>query len=404
MAPSRRELVAILSVLRGEPLNGKADALAAPMKRFVEHLAAAPEPSRTDVLGGWLALQCDPDSVQAELETLAAGGTREPPEDAPPDRCATLADVKTIIASLEWPWPGWLAAGSLNALASDPGIGKTILAAELARRVYRGEPWPCGAPPSFPPKTPTIWIPGDRHFQQLLMLAENFGIPPEAILFNSLPSDPVAGLDLDDATQLVFLEDNIGRHRPAFIVVDTVGMTTSRNLCKPEDARAYFGPLADVAQRTSTPILLLTHLSKDNQALGRRIVGACRTVWKLTRPDPEGQPDRRKATVDKSYLQAPPALGMTIATTGCSFDTNPPSEPRDSSPGRPPETRDAAVEFIKNGLAHGDRKQVDLVNAWVAQGQSKSAIFRAFDALKGDGTIVIDDAKSPKIVHLARYG
>ena len=112
-------------------------------------------------------------------------------------------------------------------------------------------------------------------------------------------------------------------------------MTTGKNLCKPEDARDYFGPLMDMAHGTGVPFLMLTHLSRDGQALGRRINGACRLVWKMTHPDPEGQPDRRRVWVDKTYTEKPPPLGMTIAAAGCSFDFNPPADVPILRGGRP---------------------------------------------------------------------
>ena len=44
-------------------------------------------------------------------------------------------------------------------------------------------------------------------------------------------------------------------------MIDTVGMTTSRNLCRPEEARAFFAPIIDLAGRTGVPFVELTHLS-----------------------------------------------------------------------------------------------------------------------------------------------
>src|SRR5206468_3520685 len=103
-----------------------------------------------------------------------------------------------------------------------------------------------------------------------------------------------------------------------------------------------FGPLMDLARRTGVPFLLLTHLSKDGQALGRRINGACRVVLKMTHPDPDGQPDRRRLWVDKTYSEKPPALGMTICAAGCRFDSNPPTAPEPNKGGRPSEERSKA--------------------------------------------------------------
>ncbi len=129
------------------------------------------------------------------------------------------------------------------------------------------------------------------------------------------------------------LRARIRTEAPGLVIIDTVGMTTARNLCRPEDARDYFGPLMRIANDTGTAFLLLTHLSRDSQALGRRIVGASRVVWKLTHPDPEGQPDRRRLGVDKTYALKPPPLGMAIAESGCTFDFNPPADPEPRPPG-----------------------------------------------------------------------
>src|SRR3954454_6958905 len=110
------------------------------------------------------------------------------------------------------------------------------------------------------------------------------------MVFNAPAADPTAGLDLDDPDELAALDRRIRAKRPGLVIIDTVGMTTAKNLCRPEDARDYFALLMEMAQRTRVPFLLLTHLSKDATALGRRIVGACRSVWKMTHPDPEGHP------------------------------------------------------------------------------------------------------------------
>jgi hypothetical protein len=236
----------------------------------------------------------------------------------------------------------------------------------------------------------------------LIDLAGNYGLPDEAVLFNAPTADPTAGLDLDDPDELAALGRRIRAERPGLVIIDTVGMTTARNLCRPEDARAYFGPLMDLARDVGVPFLLLTHLSRDAQALGRRIVGACRLVWKLTHPDPDGQPDRRRLWVDKTYSVKPPALGMTIAAAGCGFDSSPPSAPEPSKPGRPPDKLQEAIAFLTDKLTEGDRKQCELVSEWEETGRAKGTVFNAFRAMQDDGRLVIDDTVKPKICHLVR--
>ena len=163
-------------------------------------------------------------------------------------------------------------------------------------------------------------------------------------------------------------------------------MTTERNLCRPEDARAYFGPLMDLARRTGVPFLLLTHLCRDGQALGRRIVGACRVVWKMTHPDPEGQPDRRRLWVDKTYAAKPPALGMTIAAPAARSTSTrrpPPSPASRAGPRGPGQGR--AVHPGRPGPRQNDRIGNELAAEWEKAGGSNKTFWRAAGELEATG-------------------
>jgi hypothetical protein len=390
----------VRSLVTGRLLNGEAEAVSEPFKPLVEHLAKLPTEARQGALDGFLCGRSDADELVMAL--AGVDPSDPPPENDPEERCATLADLRRLVADTQWPWPGWLAAGVLDALAADPGTGKTIFAFSLALALWFKRPWPDGQANPFPRGTRTLWVPADRHYPQLLDLADKFGLPDEALLFNAPVGDPTAGLDLDDPAELAALEARIRAESPGLVIVDTVGMTTGKNLCRVEDARAYFGPLMDLAQRTGVAFLLLTHLSKDAQALGRRIVGACRVVWKMTHPDPDGQPDRRRLWVDKSYTIKPPPLGMTIRDAGCSFDANPPSAPEAPKGGRPPEKLDKAIAFLTEKLSEGDRKQCELVSEWEALGESKGTVFNAMRAMQADGRLIIDDAVKPKVCHLVK--
>ena len=108
-----------------------------------------------------------------------------------------------------WLWQGWIAAGVLNALASDPGIGKT-----------RFRPRP--GPPSLvrvdvagqsiersPAGTRTLWVQGDRNFAEMLQCARDFGLPDKAVVLGSSPEDPTGSLDLDDLGTLAAIGDRI---------------------------------------------------------------------------------------------------------------------------------------------------------------------------------------------------
>jgi hypothetical protein len=380
-------------LLIGEALNGELEAVSGPFRRLADHLAARPPEARR---ASWEAFLCGRSDADALVMALAGiDPTGPPPEAEPVGRCATLADLRRLVADDQWLWKGWLAAGVLNALAADPGTGKTVMAADLARCLWFGLDWPDGQSNPLPAGTRTLWVPGDRHYPQLISLAEKYALPDEAMIFNAPASDPAAGLDLDDPAELQALAERSQAERPGLVIVDTVGMTTGRNLCKPEDARDYFGPLMDLARALRLPFLLLTHLSKDGQALGRRISGACRLVWKMTDPDPEGQPNRRRLWVDKTYAEKPPALGMTISDAGCSFDFNPPTAPEPGKGGRPDDSKDKAKRFIRDALARQDGQVGNTLcqECIKATSVSESTFWRAVKDMTGDGEITTEGGK-----------
>jgi hypothetical protein len=316
-------------------------------------------------------------------------GEADPAAPPPPEQAeatarprANLGDVKRLLAETEWPWPGWLAGGVLNTLASHPGEGKTILAMNLARVLWNGWPWPDGAANPLPARTKTLWVPGDRHYPQLVGLAGRYGLPDEAMLFNAPADNPAEGHDLDEGAVLDELEEAIRVERPGLVIVDTVIMTTRRNLGRPEEARAFFGPLMDIAGNSRVSFLLVTHLSKESQALGRRIVGASRVVWKLTKPDPENQPDRRKLWVDKSYAVVPKPMGMTIAADGCTFDDKPPEEPGRDQGSQPATKAGLCRIWLKAHLDPGPARVKDARRAAEAEGFTSTPLYTAARSLK----------------------
>src|SRR5688572_22224124 len=99
------------------------------------------------------------------------------------------------------------------------------------------------------------------------------------------------------------------------------------------------------------------HLSKDGETLGRRLEGIARAVIKLSKPDPEGQPDRRKLWVDRANFREPPPLGATIGEAGVTFDHKPPDEVGTGKPGRPPAEREKAARLIRAALK-GENDQI----------------------------------------------
>ena len=373
-------------VLTGHGLNGEISALPEPFRRLARHLDALPMKARQGAWDAFLCGRADADILRLALANADADGP--PPEAAPVGCYATLADIARIVSDQPWLWRGWIAHGVLNVVASEPGTGKTRFALDLARRLYFGLPWPDGQANELPAGTRTLWVQGDRNFAEMLQAARDFGLPDEAVTLGSSPEEPTGALDLDDPETLDALAGRIEAVRPALVVIDTVGMVTARNLCRPEEARAFFGPIMELAGKLGVAVLGQTHLSKGGEALGRRIVEKARVVIKMTQPDPEGQRDRRRLWVDKTAVTKPPALGITMGDAGNDYDSCPPTEPEAAPrrPGPPPAKLTACKEWLAGRLTPNPARVSELRKGAAEAGlisseQSAGTLYAARDAL-----------------------
>lgn len=318
--------------------------------------------------------------------------------EEPDVRVATLADLRQVVSSVEWVWPGWIPKGVVVCIGADPGKGKTRLLLDLATRIWRGREWPDGAPPSLPPRSATLWVCGDRQFSQLAEAAPAFGLPDEALMLAADPAEPTRILDLDAHSDVLFLADAIRRFQPALTIIDTIGNVTSRNLTKPQEARQVLAPLMDVAAQTASAIILVTHLSMDGNALGRRIEGACRTVIKLTEPDPEIFPGYLKIAVSKSAWKKPDALGAIAGDGGFRFgETRKPTESEAATtggrgkPGPAPANRDACKTWLRDRLSIGPDRLSAIIEAGKQSGYSIRCLYDVKKLLGLEEFTVSDD-------------
>jgi hypothetical protein len=393
----------VARLLAGQPLNGELQEVSGSFGPLVIHLAGLPVEARQTALDGFL---CGPGLDRTAIEKAVddADPSEPPPEVEASKSFATLADIERMATDQRWVWDRWIARGVLNAVAAEPGTGKTRFALDLARRLWFGMPWPDGQANDLPEGTRTLWVQADRAFDEMLAASRAFGLPGEAVALGASPGDPKGSLDLDDPDTLVALADRIQAARPAIVVIDTVGMTTRRDLCRTDDAREFFGPLMDLAASSGVAFLGLTHLSKDKEALGRRIVEKARVVIKMTRPDPEGQPTRRKLWVDKSAAMSPPALGVTMTDGGNDYDFKPPVEPVPGKVGAPPEKREKAIAFIREALMRdNDLIGKELEAEWEKAGGNSRTFWRAVQDMISAGDLTTDGGTGTgkrKVFHL----
>jgi hypothetical protein len=204
------------------------------------------------------------------------------------------------------------------------------------------------------------------------------------VVLGSSPDEPLGSLDLDDPATLAALGDRIKAASVPLAVIDTVGMVTSRNLSRPDEARKFFAPILELCQQTGVALLGLTHLSKDKEILGRRIVEKARVVIKMTQPDPEGQRDRRRLWVDKSAVVKPAPLGITMGTNGNHYDFEPPRESdlAPHRPGPPPAKQEGCKRWLVSRLNPNPAPVKDVRSDAEKAGFSADTLYRTKDALR----------------------
>jgi hypothetical protein len=374
-----------------------AEELAAKLGRT---LSWALPPAGTKDARAWCKAQKLPTTGQAIGGAWTSAGTEfvdalelQTVRPAPPDPTTndqrTKADLATLTdldsenaAGLDWLWPGWILWATLALISADGGVGKTRLAADLVRRMRRGERWPDGAPIALAADTPVMWIAADYHFSELVQLQYDFELGDEVYL-NAYKSNPYSGTSLDTPDDIVGLRERIKLSGAKLVIVDTLGSATDADLTRQEEAKRLTVPLMQIAVEMKVAIILLYHSNKEGKPLGRRMTEKCRSVIQLTKPPGAGMAVF-DLEVSKSFTIIPPRLRATMSDHRIDYAPAP-----QTGPGRPAKELEAAAAWILDELGKQDGQTVgDLQQRAEAEaGIAKNTYFRAREILREQGKI-----------------
>ncbi len=322
----------------------------------------------------WVNLHKLPPAPRANghAPKVSAGNSADPL-----DQDATAQDLIEHNSTIRWAWEKWLPVGVLTILASEPGVGKTRFCCDLARRIYLGLPWPDGAPQTLPAKSVTLWVPADNQHPELGSIPTAFGFPPSALYLNTTRREPFLGTMLDTPEDLKDFEARIARIKPAIVFVDTCLNATDKTSHKPEDAKAFFVPLQQIAARQQIVLVCVTHLNASGKPLGRRISGQGRIVIQLECPDPENHPNRRKLHVVKSNSLFPAIMGVTMQDGGNEYDANPPAQRDEPKKGSRASHLDADCEWLEAFLKGGPQRVSNTRTAAETHGIGSARLYNA---------------------------
>ena len=156
--------------------------------------------------------------------------------------------LDTGIGELNRVLGGGLVYGSVVLLGGEPGIGKSTLALQMALKL---------------PKEKVLYVSGEESNRQIKIRAERIGLSNENCLFLS-------------ETSLDVLFNQIGQINPSLVIIDSVQTLQDESIeSSPgsiSQVRECAVKLLRFAKESSTPVILIGHITKDGTLAGPKVL------------------------------------------------------------------------------------------------------------------------------------
>lgn len=221
-----------------------------------------------------------------------------------------LSEVET--QQVDWLWQRRVPLGKITLLDGDPGMGKSLIAVNIAACVSTGQPMPDGSPTK---QGSVILIAPEDAAEDTIKprMEAACGDPSQVLLLNNVDC-----LDIMDsrkiniherpfslALDLEILEETIKKTKAILVILDPLMAILGRSIdsSRDQDVREVLNPLAQVAERAGCAILIIRHLNKGSSdnilyrgAGSIGIIGVARTGL-LVAHDPDDEQKRVFATI-----------------------------------------------------------------------------------------------------------
>ncbi|MBN4050258.1 AAA family ATPase [Desulfobulbus sp. AH-315-M07] len=232
-----------------------------------------------------------------------------------------LADVEPRV--VQWLWHSMIPLGKITVLDGDPGLAKSLITLDIAARVSTGQPMPDGVAGDLDGPAGVVLLGVEDDLEDTVRpRLDAAGADPAKIASLKAVKDPQRGtgerlpclLDIDA------IEEAITRTDARLLVIDPLMAYLRGDSHRDQEVRQVLEPVAALAARTKTAVLVVRHLNKKpggspiyrgGGSIG--IVAAARSGL-LVAPDPDDSTERRRIlVVTKSNLAAePPALAYSV--------------------------------------------------------------------------------------------
>ena len=281
-----------------------------------------------------------------------------------------LAEVEEC--GVRWLWPGRIPLGKMSLLVGDPGLGKSLLALDLAARVSRGLPWPDGASGAAPLGRALVLSSEDDAGDTIRPRVAALGgdLMQVAVLRVSGHPSQQAAWKFSLTEHLPVIVDAIlERGDVRLVVLDPLcSYLGGRGGAGNTGVRSALRHLQTLAEGSGAAVVGISHLNKRSggAALHRAVdslayVAAPRAVWAVVADG--GRPGRRLLLPLKSNLAAAPTgLAFRVVPSAASpqvpvvaWETGPVATSAEEALARQcvPKAREEAMRWLEALLAGG---------------------------------------------------
>ena len=239
----------------------------------------------------------------------------------------SMEELYANLGEIEWIWKDWVPRGFISLLGAAAGVGKSLVALDLARRVMEvpsPQPSP-GGRGSQGPGGRVVYVEAEGALQILRERARAWGMD----LGRLFPFVPEGGeaVNLAEEGQRVQLGELCALVQPVLVVVDALSSACWTGLNNLGEVREVLMFLRDLAAEVAAGVLVVHHLRKPPVRMGREplrctiydfsgsfyIVAMARVVMGLSVLGEEEGKQVRLLEVLKSNLgPIPEALWMEI--------------------------------------------------------------------------------------------
>ena len=236
-----------------------------------------------------------------------------------------LSEVET--QQIDWLWQRRIPLGKITLLDGDPGMGKSLLAINIAACVSTGNPMPDGTQGR---QGGIILIAPEDSAEDTIKprMEAAGGDPSQMLLLNTVEGIHVQDTDKIKIFERPFslshdldvLEATIKKTKTILVVLDPLMAILGRNIdsSRDQDVREVFTPLAQLAERTGCAILIIRHLNKgssDNilyRGSGSMSIIAAARIGLLVAHDPNDEQKRVFATIKNNLSKIAPNLTYQV--------------------------------------------------------------------------------------------